>query len=51
MVCYNFRLHQEIPGWRELWVVATILSLYFIVYRFFLYRIPILYTWKDSSDV
>jgi Ni/Fe-hydrogenase subunit HybB-like protein len=47
MVCYNFRLHQEIPHWRELWVVATILCFYFIVYRFFLYRIPILF---EASD-
>ncbi|MEJ2056735.1 MAG: polysulfide reductase [Desulfofustis sp.] len=43
MICYNFRLHQEIPHWKELWVVALILCFYFIVYRFFLYRIPILF--------
>jgi len=43
MICYNFRLHQEIPHWKELWVVATILCFYFIVYRFFLYRVPILF--------
>ncbi len=47
MICYNYRLHQEIPYWGELWAVLTILSFYFIVYRFFLYRIPILYSWKS----
>ena len=47
MICYNFRIHQEIPHWKELWVVATILCFYFIVYRFFLYRIPILFKAED----
>ena len=47
MICYNFRLHQEIPHWRELWVVATVLCFYFIAYRFFLYRIPILFSTKN----
>lgn len=48
MICYNFRLHQEIPHWKELWVVAVILCFYFIVYRFFLYRIPILFKAGDE---
>lgn len=47
MICYNYRFHQEIPHWKELWVVVTILCLYFVVYRFFLYRIPILFSWRD----
>ncbi len=47
LVCYNYRLHQEIPHWKELWVVLTILAIYFIFYRFFLYRIPVLFRWPD----
>ena len=47
LISYNYGLHQEIPHWKELWVVLTILAIYFIFYRFFLYRIPILYTWRD----
>lgn len=46
LICYNYRLHQEIPYWKELWVVLTVLSFYFIVYRFFLYRIPVLFQWR-----
>ncbi len=47
LVCYNYRLHQEIPHWKELWVVLTILAIYFIFYRFILYRIPVLFRWPD----
>jgi Ni/Fe-hydrogenase subunit HybB-like protein len=47
LICYNYRLHQEIPYWKELWVVLTVLCLYFIVYRFFLYRLPVLFQWRD----
>ena len=47
MVCYNYRMYQEVPHWKELWVVATILCFYFIVYRLILYRLPVLFTWKD----
>ena len=47
LICYNYRLHQEIPHWKELWVVLTVLSIYFIFYRFFLYRIPVLFRWPD----
>ncbi len=50
MVCYNFRIHQEIPHWKEVWVVLTILCFYFIVYRFFLYRIPILFEIDDQQS-
>lgn len=46
LVCYNWTSPQEIPRWKELWLVATILCFYFIVYRFILYRLPVVYTWK-----
>jgi len=48
LVAYNWTAHQEIPYWKELWLVATILCFYFIVYRFILYRLPVVYTWKSS---
>ncbi len=47
MFCYNYRLHQEVPHWKELWVVVTLLCFYFIVYRFILYRIPVLFRWRE----
>ena len=47
MICYNYRLHQEAPHWKELWVVVTLLCFYFIVYRFILYRIPVLFRWRE----
>ncbi|MEJ2136466.1 MAG: polysulfide reductase [Desulfofustis sp.] len=47
LICYNYRLHQEIPYWKELWVVLTVLGFYFIVYRFILYRIPVLFRWRE----
>ncbi len=47
LICYNYRLHQEIPYWKELWVVLTVLGFYFIVYRFILYRIPVLFRWRQ----
>lgn len=46
LVCYNWTSHQEVPSWKELWLVVTILCFYFIVYRFILYRLPVVYTWK-----
>ena len=49
LVCYNWTSHQEIPTWKELWLVLTILCFYFIVYRFILYRLPVLYSWRNHS--
>ena len=46
MICYNYRLNQEVPHWKELWVLVTVLCFYLIVYRFILYRIPILFRWR-----
>jgi len=47
MICYNYRLYQEVPHWKELWVVVTVLCFYFIAYRFVLYRIPVLFLWRE----
>lgn len=48
LVSYNWTSHQEIPTWQECWLVATILCFYFIVYRFVLYRLPVLFTHKSA---
>lgn len=48
LVCYNWTSHQEVPYWKELWLVMTVLCFYFIVYRFILYRLPVVYTWRNS---
>ena len=50
IVCYNWQHHQEIPHIKECWLVLTILALYVIVYRFILYRLPILFTWRADAD-
>ena len=50
LICYNWQKHQEIPSIKEFWLVLTILAIYFIVYRFILYRLPILFTWPGKID-
>lgn len=49
LICFNWQLYQEIPHWKEVWVTITIFALYFIVYRFILYRLPILYQWQGEQ--
>lgn len=49
LICFNWQLYQEIPHWKEVWVTITIFALYFIVYRFILYRLPILYQWQGEK--
>lgn len=48
LICYNWQHHQEIPHIKEFWLVLTILALYVIIYRFFLYRLPILFSWPPT---
>jgi len=50
LICYNWQHHQEVPHIKEVWLVLTILSFYFIIYRSVLYRLPILYAWKKPTD-
>lgn len=50
MICYNWQHFQEIPHIKECWMVLTLLAVYVIVYRFFLYRLPILFTWQTTAD-
>ena len=47
---FNWKLYQEIPHWREVVIVITVYTLYIVTYRFILYRLPILYTWKNGKN-
>jgi len=49
MIAFNWELYAEIPHWKEIWITITIYSLYFLTYRFILYRLPILYEWKGEK--
>lgn len=49
LICYNWQLYQEIPHWKEVWITVTIYSLYFLTYRFIVYRLPIVYGWKGEK--
>ncbi len=49
MIVFNWKLYQEIPHWKEVWIAVTILALYFLTYRFILYRLPVLYEWKGEK--
>lgn len=46
--CFNYQLYQEVPHWREIWLTVTIYALYFVVYRFIVYRLPIVYDWQED---
>jgi Ni/Fe-hydrogenase subunit HybB-like protein len=48
LITFNWKLYQEIPHWREVVICITIYALYIVTYRFILYRLPILYTWKPA---
>ena len=51
IVTFNWKLpEREIPPWREVLITITILAIYTVVYRFILYRLPILYTWNSEVD-
>lgn len=49
LICFNWQLYQEIPHWKEVWITITLYSLYFITYRFIVYRLPIIYEWKGEK--
>jgi hypothetical protein len=46
LIAFNWQLYQEIPHWGEVIISITIFAIYIVVYRFILYRLPILYGWK-----
>jgi Ni/Fe-hydrogenase subunit HybB-like protein len=49
LITFNWKLYQEIPHWREVVIVITVYTLFIVTYRFILYRLPILYTWKNEK--
>ncbi|MBT3479102.1 MAG: polysulfide reductase NrfD [Candidatus Marinimicrobia bacterium] len=49
LVAFNWKLYQEVPHWKEFVISMTIFTIYIIVYRFILYRFPILYSWKGEK--
>jgi Ni/Fe-hydrogenase subunit HybB-like protein len=52
MITFNWKLaEREIPHWREAIICLTIFAIYVTVYRFILYRLPILYRWKTADEV
>jgi hypothetical protein len=49
LITFNWRLYQEIPHWREVIISLTIFAIYIVTYRFILYRLPILFEWKEEK--
>jgi len=49
LVCFNYKMYQEIPHWKELWLTLTLYALYFIIYRFIVYRLPIVFNWEEQK--
>jgi len=49
LLTFNWKLpYREIPHWREVVICITVYSIYIVVYRFILYRLPIFYEWKEQ---
>ncbi len=51
LVCFNYQLYQDIPHWKEIWLTVALYGLYFSVYRFVVYRLPIVFDWDESPSV
>ena len=49
LVCFNWKMYQEIPPMQEVIITITVYTVYIVTYRFILYRLPILYTWKHEQ--
>jgi Ni/Fe-hydrogenase subunit HybB-like protein len=51
ILTFNWKLpYREIPHWREVIICITVYSIYIVVYRFILYRLPIFYQWKTQEE-
>jgi Ni/Fe-hydrogenase subunit HybB-like protein len=46
LITFNWNLYQEIPHIFEAIIACTLFAVYVVTYRFILYRLPILYSWK-----
>jgi len=50
LIAFNWQLYQEIPHVFEVIITITLFAVYIVVYRFILYRLPILFTWKSVEQ-
>jgi hypothetical protein len=51
LITYNWKLpYREIPHWREVIIAVTVYSIYIVVYRFILYRLPIFYQMRAQEE-
>jgi Ni/Fe-hydrogenase subunit HybB-like protein len=50
LITFNWKLYQEIPHWKEVIISITLFAIYIVVYRFILYRLPIVYSWKQAPQ-
>ena len=50
IIAFNWQLYQEIPHIFEVIITITVFAIYIVVYRFILYRLPILFTWKSVEQ-
>ena len=50
LIAFNWQLYQEVPHIFEVIIALTIFCIYIVVYRFILYRLPILYEWKAQPE-
>ncbi len=50
LVCFNYQLYQDLPHWKEIWLTFALYGLYFVVYRFVVYRLPIVFDWDESPS-
>jgi Ni/Fe-hydrogenase subunit HybB-like protein len=46
IIAFNWNLYQEIPHIFEILIAITLFGVYIATYRFILYRLPIVYSWK-----
>ena len=50
LITFNWKLpEREIPHIYEFVIALTVFAIYITVYRFILYRLPILYKWKTTE--
>ncbi len=47
--CFNYQMYQEVPHWKEVWLTVTLYALYFVIYRFIVYRLPIVFDWEAKN--
>jgi Ni/Fe-hydrogenase subunit HybB-like protein len=48
--CFNYQMYQEVPHWKEIWLTITLYAVYCVIYRFIVYRLPIVFDWQESSS-